>query len=73
MNTINEFMDLIHNNPDPSTHTPTDIDALIAYHRANREGGLRPTKNDKVAAPKVTLADLGFKPSEPVKGKVFRR
>ena len=51
--TIDELMDRILNNPDPSTLTPGDIDALIAYHRAQRESGAKPKRESPTGAAKA--------------------
>ena len=56
-NTIDELMDSILNNPDPSTLTAADIDALIAYHRAERESGTKPKREGTGAAKAPTKAD----------------
>lgn len=55
--TIDELMDSILNNPDPSTLTPADIDALIAYHRAEREEGKKPKREGASKASAPTKAD----------------
>lgn len=72
MNTVDELwdeMERIHSS-DPTMLTPDDIDKLILYHRRNREGGLRPTK-DEGPAKKIDLAALGVMTQ--AQGKVYRR
>lgn len=59
-NTIDELIDSILSNPDPTTLTPADIDALIAYHRAERESGAKPKREGatKSAPTKADTAEL---------------
>lgn len=66
MNTIDELMDrymgaLAH---DPTEATPADIDAIIAYNRAYREGHLTGPKKEKAVSmepkKKLDLKSLGF-------------
>ena len=49
---------------DPIALTPSDISAIIAYHRRNRESGPRPKKETGPVA-KIDLNAIGLKPSVP--------
>ncbi len=71
--TIDELMDRIHNEPDLTQLTANDIEALIAYHRANREGGLRPNKGVAKAEKKIDLVALSAVQAPTTTGKVYRR
>lgn len=66
MNTVDELMErytrALAN--DPTEATPADIDAIIAYQRAYREGHLSGPKKEKVVSAepkkKLDLKSLGF-------------
>lgn len=72
INTVDELMDRIHND-DPANLTADDIDQLIAYHRKNREGGLKPKKDVAKDAPKEALKELLKLSAAQSNVKTFRR
>jgi hypothetical protein len=70
--TVDELMDRIHNS-EPAELTPSDVEALITYHRKNREGGLKPKKETAKKEQKNDLMDLVRVNIKAPEGKTFRR
>jgi len=79
MNTIDELMNRYTKAlaSDPTDATPADIDAIIAYHRAYREGALTGPKKEKVVSDepkkKLDLQALGFKTKPASQGVIITR
>lgn len=81
MNTVDELMKRYQEAlaTDPTEQTPDDITAIVAYHRAAREGLLSAPKSERTKSEepkkKLDLAALGLKikPAAPPTAGITRR